>query len=250
MKFAGTTDEAAAAVRSDEPVGHEARTRDRIARSILRERPVHRHGARRPRSGSPRRPSAATSTRCSPTGSSRSVEPRTSAVRGRGRPARLFARHRRRPRLLRPGLRRPGRRARCSSSSSTAVVRPSRPSPASASPSSRRATARSSTQAPADGRTEALAEALSGDGYAATTRTAPGPGSSLGEQLCQHHCPVAHVAEKFPAAVRGRDRGLRAAARHPRPAARHDRPRRRRLHDRTFREPRPSPAPPTGGLAQ
>jgi hypothetical protein len=22
--------------------------------------------------------------------------------------------------------------------------------------------------------------------------------SALGEQLCQHHCPVAHVAEKFP----------------------------------------------------
>ena len=35
-------------------------------------------------------------------------------------------------------------------------------------------------------------------------------------QLCQHHCPVAHVAAEFPAALRGRDRGLRAAARHPR----------------------------------
>jgi predicted ArsR family transcriptional regulator len=41
--------------------------------------------------------------------------------------------------------------------------------------------------------TEALAEALSGDGYAATVRRAP-----LGEQLCQHHCPVAHIAEQFP----------------------------------------------------
>ncbi|SBT90616.1 Predicted transcriptional regulator, ArsR family [Streptomyces sp. DI166] len=42
-------------------------------------------------------------------------------------------------------------------------------------------------------RTEALARALSADGYAATARSAP-----VGEQLCQHHCPVAHVAEKFP----------------------------------------------------
>ncbi len=42
-------------------------------------------------------------------------------------------------------------------------------------------------------RTEALAKALSADGYAATARSAP-----VGEQLCQHHCPVAHVAEKFP----------------------------------------------------
>ncbi|MET9444543.1 metalloregulator ArsR/SmtB family transcription factor [Streptomyces sp. NPDC006610] len=42
-------------------------------------------------------------------------------------------------------------------------------------------------------RTEALAKALSADGYAATARSAP-----TGEQLCQHHCPVAHVAEQFP----------------------------------------------------
>ncbi|GAA2507025.1 transcriptional regulator [Streptomyces longisporus] len=45
-------------------------------------------------------------------------------------------------------------------------------------------------------RTEALAKALSADGYAATARSAPLP--HKGEQLCQHHCPVAHVAEKFP----------------------------------------------------
>ncbi|MER5754630.1 metalloregulator ArsR/SmtB family transcription factor [Streptomyces sp. NPDC002088] len=45
-------------------------------------------------------------------------------------------------------------------------------------------------------RTEALAKALSADGYAATARSAPFP--QKGEQLCQHHCPVAHVAEKFP----------------------------------------------------
>ncbi|MEU9994970.1 metalloregulator ArsR/SmtB family transcription factor [Streptomyces sp. NPDC048370] len=42
-------------------------------------------------------------------------------------------------------------------------------------------------------RTEALAKALSKDGYAATARNAP-----VGEQLCQHHCPVAHVAEQYP----------------------------------------------------
>ena len=34
---------------------------------------------------------------------------------------------------------------------------------------------------------------MSADGYAATARSAP-----VGEQLCQHHCPVAHVAEQFP----------------------------------------------------
>ncbi|WP_367136130.1 helix-turn-helix transcriptional regulator [Streptomyces sp. STD57] len=47
--------------------------------------------------------------------------------------------------------------------------------------------------APPESRTEALARALTADGYAATARSAP-----VGEQLCQHHCPVAHVAEQFP----------------------------------------------------
>ena len=40
---------------------------------------------------------------------------------------------------------------------------------------------------------EALAAALSADGYVASTQP-----SAAGEQLCQHHCPVARVAERFP----------------------------------------------------
>jgi predicted ArsR family transcriptional regulator len=40
---------------------------------------------------------------------------------------------------------------------------------------------------------QALAAALSEDGYVASTLP-----SATGEQLCQHHCPVAHVAERFP----------------------------------------------------
>jgi predicted ArsR family transcriptional regulator len=48
--------------------------------------------------------------------------------------------------------------------------------------------------APQD-RARALAKALTEDGYAATTRSAH---ASAGEQLCQHHCPVAHTAEQFP----------------------------------------------------
>ncbi len=66
--------------------------------------------------------------------------------------------------------------------------------------------------APAD-RPAALAAALSDDGYAAATtgigpagpvgrsraheQSPPGP-QALGVQLCQHHCPVQHVAEQFP----------------------------------------------------
>ena len=39
----------------------------------------------------------------------------------------------------------------------------------------------------------ALAMVLSEDGYAAAVRDVP-----VGEQLCQQHCPVSHVAHEFP----------------------------------------------------
>lgn len=47
-------------------------------------------------------------------------------------------------------------------------------------------------------RVQALAEALSADGYAASAGPAPAIGTTAGEQVCQHHCPVAHVAAEFP----------------------------------------------------
>jgi predicted ArsR family transcriptional regulator len=54
-------------------------------------------------------------------------------------------------------------------------------------------------------RAEALATALSREGYAASTRQVGAgavekgaPGQNVGAQLCQHHCPVAHVAAEFP----------------------------------------------------
>ena len=40
---------------------------------------------------------------------------------------------------------------------------------------------------------EALADALTHAGYAASVRQGP-----VGEQLCQQHCPVSHVAHEFP----------------------------------------------------
>jgi predicted ArsR family transcriptional regulator len=56
--------------------------------------------------------------------------------------------------------------------------------------------------APPARRVQALAEALSADGYAASASAAPaavaGDGEAGGEELCQHHCPVAHVAAEFP----------------------------------------------------
>jgi predicted ArsR family transcriptional regulator len=43
---------------------------------------------------------------------------------------------------------------------------------------------------------EQIATALTKAGYAAAT--APVDGRVHGMQICQHHCPVAHVAEEFP----------------------------------------------------
>ena len=42
-------------------------------------------------------------------------------------------------------------------------------------------------------KSEALASFLTEQGYAASIENRP-----LGEQLCQHHCPIAHVAAEFP----------------------------------------------------
>ena len=41
-----------------------------------------------------------------------------------------------------------------------------------------------------------IASALTKAGYVATTTRVGGP--IHGVQICQHHCPVAHVAEEFP----------------------------------------------------
>lgn len=49
------------------------------------------------------------------------------------------------------------------------------------------------TASDGEGASGALARALSQDGYAAVVVPASG-----GEQVCQHHCPVAHVAAEFP----------------------------------------------------
>ena len=40
---------------------------------------------------------------------------------------------------------------------------------------------------------EALADFLTDQGYAASVHDNP-----MGQELCQHHCPIAHVASEFP----------------------------------------------------
>jgi predicted ArsR family transcriptional regulator len=48
-------------------------------------------------------------------------------------------------------------------------------------------------------RAQALARALSADGFAASTRPVGQGTPSAGVQLVQGHCPVRHVADQFPA---------------------------------------------------
>jgi len=43
------------------------------------------------------------------------------------------------------------------------------------------------------GKVDALAEFLTDQGYAASVHDKP-----MGQELCQHHCPIAHVASEFP----------------------------------------------------
>jgi len=52
---------------------------------------------------------------------------------------------------------------------------------------------RSQEKSDVDAKVDALAKALTIEGYAAESKR-----TSSGVQLCQHHCPIAHVASEFP----------------------------------------------------
>jgi predicted ArsR family transcriptional regulator len=53
-----------------------------------------------------------------------------------------------------------------------------------------------------------VAAALTAEGYAA--RVAPAGNAGQGSQICQHHCPVAHVAAEFPQLCEAETRALAA----------------------------------------
>jgi predicted ArsR family transcriptional regulator len=119
-------------------------------------------------------------------------EPRTNGVRGRGRPAKAFA-------LTEAGrdrfdqqyddLAAQALRFLAETGGEKAVKEFARRRVASLETDFQRVRARKpDLSAP-----EAVAEALTQSGYAASVREGP-----VGPQLCQQHCPVAHVAHEFP----------------------------------------------------
>ncbi len=73
---------------------------------------------------------------------------------------------------------------------------------------------------------EVLAKIFTDEGYAAGVRDLP-----MGEQLCQQHCPVSHVAHEFPQLCEAETEAISRVLGTPRPAAGHHRPRRRCVHD-------------------
>ena len=168
-----------------------------------------------------------TSTRCCSTARITAREAPVRGPRGRGRPARLFALSDAGPRERRSdGLRRRRGRgaalpARDRGGAGGRGVRP----PADR-PSGRRATPRSIASLPLADRPAALADALCADGYAATVHD-----GGCGVQVCQHHCPVQHVAEEFPALCEAETEAIGRLRRPPRPTTRDHRARRRCLHD-------------------
>jgi predicted ArsR family transcriptional regulator len=122
-------------------------------------------------------------------------EARCYGSRGRGRPARLFA-------ITEPG-RSAFEHAYDDLANSALRFLAERAGPGAVAEFARRKIADLESRyrpvvdaAPDSQRVQALAEALSTDGYAASASVSPA--ADGGEQLCQHHCPVAHVAAEFP----------------------------------------------------
>jgi predicted ArsR family transcriptional regulator len=125
-------------------------------------------------------------------------EPRPSAHRGRGRPARSYA-------LTDAGraafphayddLANTALRYLRETGGEQAVERFAEHRAATLATDLRRAV---DTAAPLATRADALAGALSEHGYASTTQAIHASGTVQGVQICQHHCPVAHVAAEFP----------------------------------------------------
>jgi predicted ArsR family transcriptional regulator len=119
-------------------------------------------------------------------------EPRTSAVRGRGRPAKVFA-------LTEAGRDRFDQQYDDLAAQALRFLAETGGESAVREFADRRASFIQErfegvrAAHPELGPAEVLARVFTAEGYAATVKDVP-----VGEQLCQQHCPVSHVAHEFP----------------------------------------------------
>ena len=161
-------------------------------------------------------------------------EPRVYGIARPRTPGQGLRAHRVRPRHVHPGLRRP-RRQRAALPPRVRRARTRSPSsPADAPPSSR-----SRYRAAARGRRPRGPRRGAGRGAERGRLRCLGAQRARRRPALPAPLPGRARRGRVPAAVRGRDRGLRPAARPPRPAAGHHRPRRRCLH---HQHPRHRPA--------
>ena len=238
MKYVGAADEAlrtegaplqAASGRAGTPsagLGSDSGTRARIARLILETGPVTAAGL----SARLGLTSAAVRRHLDNLVADGLVEARSARTygnRGRGRPARLFA------------ITDAGRSAfeHAYDDLATSALRflAERAGPGAVAEFARqqiteleRRYRRRCEAAPPAERVQALAEALSADGYAASVSGVTG--RRRGRAALPASLPGGARCREVPAALRGGDRSIRAAARDPRAAPRDNRPRRRGLH--------------------
>jgi predicted ArsR family transcriptional regulator len=119
-------------------------------------------------------------------------QPRSSAVRGRGRPAKVFA-------LTEAGRDRFDQQYDDLAAQALRFLAETGGDSAVREFADRRASfiqerfERVRAAHPELGSAEVLARVFTAEGYAATVKDVP-----VGEQLCQQHCPVSHVAHEFP----------------------------------------------------
>ncbi|MCB0894037.1 MAG: helix-turn-helix domain-containing protein [Nocardioidaceae bacterium] len=178
------------ASRASQP-GHDQPTRERVARSILVNGPST---------------AAALAERLDLTpaavrrhldqllddGAVEARDPRSTAVRGRGRPAKVFA-------LTEAGRDRFDQQYDDLAVQALRFLRETGGDVAVREFAARRASFISErfegvrAEHPELGSAEVLAKVFTDEGYAAAVRDVP-----VGEQLCQQHCPVSHVAHEFP----------------------------------------------------
>ena len=170
----------------------DAPTRDRVARSILENGPSTAADLAARLDLTP----AAVRRHLDHLTEDGTVEARDQKVyghRGRGRPAKVFALTDAGRDALRPAVRRPRRAGAALPGRDRRRRRRHgvRPSPGRL----RRARLRHRDRAedPTLSPAEALARVFTAEGYAARVRHLP-----IGDQLCQQHCPVSHVAHEFP----------------------------------------------------